>query len=267
MAAQVRLGDVHTWYAEHGAGEPLVMLHGGLGDSRDFDGVVGEFATRYRVFRPDRRGHGRTPDVEGPMSYALMAHDTIAFLESVVNGPAHLVGYSDGATVALQVALLRPDLVRRAVAISGVFHHEGTVPGILDDTSGEPAGLPDLIVNAYGEVSPDGVEHLPVVAAKVMRMAVEGPTLTVDDLAHVAVAVQVMVADDDIVALEHAVAMYRAIPRSELAVVPGTSHTLVFERPELCASLALDFVDGSVSAPMMPVRRGRPGPPLAPPER
>ena len=108
MPAYAQLGDVHAYYEEDGDGEPLVLLHPGLADSRAFDEHVPALAERFRVFRPDRRGHGRTADVEGPITYDVMATETIAFLEQVVGGPAHLLGHSDGAPVALLVALEAP---------------------------------------------------------------------------------------------------------------------------------------------------------------
>jgi len=97
MSPYVRLADVLTYYEADGAGEPLVLLHPGLADSRVFESVVPGFAQRFRVFRPDRRAHGRSPDVDGPINYAQMAADTIAFLETVAGGPTFLVGHSDGA--------------------------------------------------------------------------------------------------------------------------------------------------------------------------
>jgi pimeloyl-ACP methyl ester carboxylesterase len=89
-------------------------------------------AGRFGVFTPARRGHGRTPDVEGPITYELMAQDTIAFLETVVGGSAHLIGSSAGASVALHVALRRPDLALRVVLISGVFHRDGWIASAID---------------------------------------------------------------------------------------------------------------------------------------
>jgi len=151
----VQLGPVRTWYEEHGAGEPLGLLHPGGVDARALGPNVGALAERFRVLTPERRGHGHTPDVGGPITFEAMADDTAAFLEAVAGGPAHLVGCSDGATVALLVALRRPDLVRRLVLVAGVFHHDGWLPGVLD---GEvPAFLADL----HGEVSPDGRDHYP----------------------------------------------------------------------------------------------------------
>src|SRR5215218_4415092 len=115
MAQHAQLGDVKTWYDEHGSGEPLVLMHGGLVDTRFFDQNLGPLAERFHVYTPERRGHGHTPDVEGPITYELMAQDTIAFLDAVVRGPSDLVGHSDGAVVAMLVAMRRPDLVRRLV--------------------------------------------------------------------------------------------------------------------------------------------------------
>jgi pimeloyl-ACP methyl ester carboxylesterase len=97
-----RVNGVETWYDVRGEGEPLVLLHGGFSDSRDFEpnlaGLPG-----FRVHRVDRRGHGRTPDVPGPVSMDLLTADVIAFLEDVVGEPSHLVGYSVGGVPAMGV--------------------------------------------------------------------------------------------------------------------------------------------------------------------
>ena len=97
MGSYVQVGGVRTWYEERGEGAPLVLLHGGMGDARDFATNIDALAAHFRVFVPERRGYGHTADVDGPITYELMAQDTIAFLDVVVGGPAHLVGHSDGA--------------------------------------------------------------------------------------------------------------------------------------------------------------------------
>src|SRR4051794_18579544 len=76
----VDAGGLHTYYEVHGAGDPLMLLHGGLCTAETLDGQVPAFAERYRVYVPERRGHGRTPDVEGPITYQNMAADTAAFM-------------------------------------------------------------------------------------------------------------------------------------------------------------------------------------------
>ena len=257
MAGYVTLDGVRTWYDEHGSGAPLVLLHpGGAGvDSRAFGPNLAALAARFRVYTPERRGHRRTPDVEGPITFEAMARDTIAFLETIVGRPAHVVGCSDGATVALLVALRRAELIGRLVLVAGVFHHEGWVPQAIDPRNEPPAFLERL----YAEVSPDGADHYPVVVAKLAQMHIHEPTLAAADLAQVENRALVMVADDDEVTLEHAIAAYRGIPEAELVVVPGTSHGLLVEKPDLCNRVIVEFLTTDPVATMAPIRRaGRP---------
>jgi pimeloyl-ACP methyl ester carboxylesterase len=108
MATYVELDGVRTWYTAQGDGEPLVLLHPGLVDSRAFAPNVDALAACFRIFMPERRGHGHTPDVPGPLTNELMTEDTIRFLERVVGGRARLAGSSDGAIVALMVARADP---------------------------------------------------------------------------------------------------------------------------------------------------------------
>lgn len=249
------VGGRPTWYAEHGDGEPLVYLHGGFSSSRELEPVRDAYAARFRVLTPDRRGHGRTPDVPGPFTYELFAADTIAFLEEVVGGPAHLVGFSDGAITALHAALARPDLVRRMVLISGQYHQRGLQAAFLHgpDAVAEIAASP--LGAAYTEESPDGAEHFAVVAAKAIQNALTGPTLTVEQLAGVPARTLVVSGDDDAVTLEHTIELYRSLPEAELAVVPGTSHVLILEKPALVAQLVLDFLTTDPVPTIMPIRR------------
>lgn len=250
MANRVELAGVATWYDERGAGDPLVLLHGALADATSFGATEPALRPGFHVFLPERRGHGHTPDVEGPITYELMAADTVAFLETVVGGPAHLLGHSDGAIVALLVALRRPDLVRRLVLISSNFHHDGVLPDVFD-----VGAIPPPLVDAYARISPDGRDHFPVVVGKIARMIATEPTLTPADLGGVRARTLVMAGDDDMVRAEHTLALYRGIPEAELAIVPGTSHTLIFEKPELCNRLILDFLTTDPRPTLMPVRR------------
>jgi pimeloyl-ACP methyl ester carboxylesterase len=253
MAGHVNLPSLRTWYDERGKGDPLVLLHGGVVDARFFEPNIGPLAARFRVFALDLRGHGHTSDVEGPFSYERLAQDTIEFLEAVVDGPAHIVGHSVGAGVALHVAIRRPDLVRRLVLISGANHHDGVMGADEIDV--------DQVVQAfgasYGEVSPDGEDHYPVVVRKVIELDQREPALTENDVGKVTSPTLVVASDDDIITLEHTVALYRAIPRSELAIVPGTSHFLTQEKPELCNELIVRFLADDPVATVAPMRRAQ----------
>ena len=237
MATHETPGGVRTWYDEHGDGEPLVLLHPGGADARAWAPNLDALAARFRVFTPEQRGHGRTPDVDGPITYELMARDTIDFVERVSGGPVHLVGHSAGACLALVVVLRRPDLVRRLVLISGVFHWQGWVPSAIDETASAPSGLD------------------PAVAEKLARMNREEPAFAASDLSRVTRRTLVMLGDDDEVVFDHVVAMYEGIPDAELAVVPGTSHGLLHEKPELCNSIVVDFLTTDPVQTIAPLRR------------
>lgn len=253
MAAYVLLDGLRTWYEELGDGEPLVLLHpGGAGvDARAFAPNVGPLAAHFRVYTPERRAHGRTPDVAGPIAFDDMAEETIAFLEAVVGRPTHLLGCSDGTIVALLATLRRPDLIDRLVLVAGVFHFDGWLPEVIDP-SNQP---PTFLASSYAELSPDGAGHYQVVVDKLARMHLEEPTLAAEDLAGIKSRTLVMVGDDDEVRLEHTIAMYRGIHDAELMVVPGTSHGLLVEKPDLCNDVILEFLTEDPVPTMAPIRR------------
>jgi pimeloyl-ACP methyl ester carboxylesterase len=260
MATYVQLGAVKTWYDERGEGEPLVLLHGGLVDARFFAPNLSALAEHLHLYTPERRGHGHTPDAEGPITYQLMTDDTIAFLETVVGQPADLVGHSDGAFVAMLVAMQRPELVKRLVMISGGFNKSGEA---APDAEWNVDQLAEFLGPAYGEVSPDGIDHFKVVATKIGEMAAVEPNLQASELAKVTQRSLVMFSDDDLVTLTHAVEMYDALPNAELAIVPGTSHFLTQEKPELVNKLLVDFLTKEPVATVAPIRRA-PEPEVSP---
>jgi pimeloyl-ACP methyl ester carboxylesterase len=239
------------WYDERGDGDPLVLLHpGGAGvDSRALDPNLEALSRRFRTYTPEQRAHGHTPDVDGPVSYQDMAQDTIMFIDKVIGRPVHLFGCSDGAVVALMVALGRPALVRRLVFVAGVFHRDGWEAGILDEE------LPEDFRHSYGAVSPDGAGHYDEVVAKLAAMHDREPALTPGELSAIACRTLVMVGDDDQVRLEHAIEMYRRLPAGELAVVPGTSHGLLVEKQDLCNWLITDFLTKDPVPTFAPIRR------------
>lgn len=250
MTDYVTVNGVPTWYDERGSGaETVVLLHGGLTDSRDFEPNLTKLAEQFRILLPDRRGHGHTADVPGPITVGLMAADLVAFLEKVAGGAVHLIGYSAGAAVALRVAIDRPDLVDRLVLISGAFHRDGLI--MLPEAGGTP---PPALVARYAEVSPDGAEHFPAVIAKIALAAAEEPGLCREDLAAVVRPTLVMAGDDDLVTLDHTVQLYESLANAQLAILPAASHLLLFEHPSLCTQLVADFLTGEPRT-LMPIRR------------
>jgi pimeloyl-ACP methyl ester carboxylesterase len=253
--ATVDIGGVTTHYEEQGEGDPLVLLHGGMSDSSAWGMQLPALSATYHVYAPDRRGHGRTYDNEEPYTYEAAATETIAFLEQVVGGPAHLVGWSDGGNVALLVSVQRPDLVRRQVVIGANFHFEGLVEGF---GLGDDPDAPDVAIfrGAHEAASPDGPEHWPVFFHKSARMWREGPTMTAGDVARVEAPTLVLAGDDEMITLEHICAMYEALPAGQLAIVPGTSHVLLLEKADLVNRLLLEFLaETAPPSTLMPIRR------------
>ncbi|MFF8846471.1 alpha/beta fold hydrolase [Streptomyces sp. NPDC015127] len=259
MGDYVDLSGVKTWHEVEGAGDPLVLLHGGLCTNETWGPQRADFAARFRLFLPERRGHGHTPDVPGPLSYQDMADDTVAFIEAVVGGPAHLVGWSDGGIVALLVAIDRPDLVRKVVAMGANFlpsSQSSAAPEMLDQVTPDAPDLA-MFLEMYAAASPDGADHWPVVVGKLIDMYRDQPTIPAEDLARISAPTLILVGDDDVVTLEHTIALYRAIPDSELAVVPGTSHALPMEKPGEVNRMILDFLANDPIQTMLPVRRAQ----------
>jgi len=254
MGDRIDINGHPTWVEQFdGDGDTVLLLHGGLSNGDTLlDSIGGAIRERHRVVAFDRRGHGRTADTPAPFSYDEMAGETIAVLERVVDGPAHLVGWSDGGIISLLVALRRPELVRRMVVIGTNFHHEGNMP--LDFGPSEDGFA--MIRHSYDERSPDGPEHFEEVAGKTFQMFASEPTMTVDDLRRIEAPTLVMVGDDDLIKLSHTVELYESLPNGQLSVVPATSHVLPLEQPDVVANIVLRFLAAPVPPQtMMPVRR------------
>ena len=236
-------GNVRMYYEEHGEGESLLLMHGGACTIEIFSELTPELANRYKVILPERRGHGRTADVEGPISYDLMAQDTIAFMEAAGIISAHLVGYSDGAVVGILVAMSRPDLVKKLVPISGGFDVNGlTKEALAFLQSITPETFPQRLVEMYKQTTPDGPEHFPIVLEKLKGMMLEEPKILRENLSRIAAPTLIMAGDRDMITLEHTIELFRAIPKAQLCIVPGSSHGLVLEKPRLVAQAILDFL-------------------------
>jgi pimeloyl-ACP methyl ester carboxylesterase len=239
----IDVDGVRTYYEVTGTGEPLILLHGGLCPAESWDAQTAALAEQYRVYVPERYGHGRTRDIDGPITYENMAQHTIALIEALGIESAHLAGWSDGALVGVLVALRRPELVRKLVYIDQYVTLEDAPPGLLpflDGMSVETA--PPPFVEMYRAFSPDGPDHFPVVLDKLRTLWTTATGVTLADLERVAAPTLVLAGDDGGMTLEHLSAVGRTLPDAQLAVVPGTSHGLVMEKPDVVNRLILDFL-------------------------
>lgn len=198
------------YYAMKGSGPTLLFLHGG-GDSGEhsFARQIDVFAEHHRIVAPDQVGQGRSPDVAGPLSYAGMMEDTATLLEKLHLQQVDVVGFSDGGILALMLAIRHPDLVRRLV-ISGVnVAPEGLNPDDLEELRATQTSTPKTIDE------------------KLAHLWATSPTeseLSMTMLARISQPVLVISGDRDAITLEHTLKIYRALPNSELCVLPGTDH-------------------------------------------
>jgi len=257
MGAYTDINGHATWVEERGSGsETVLLLHGGLSNGDDLlDSIGGPLAARHRLIAFDRRGHGRTADTDEPFHYESMTDEAEAVLERV-GGPAHLVGWSDGGIIALLLAKRRPDLVSKMVLIGANFHFEGVITAEMSPES----DAAKQIHADYVARSPDGADHFDIVMQKAFTLFATEPTMTVDDLRDIAAPTLVLVGDDDMIDLRHTRELYEALPDAQLAVVPGTSHAVPFEKPAETARLIEEFLAGAgTPQTLMPVRRARRG--------
>ncbi len=253
MGDYVDVAGLKTYYDKAGdSGDPLLLLHGGVVSNESWGMQMLPFAERFRVFANERRAHGHTSDVDGPLTYEDMAADTIAFIETVIGEPAHLVGWSDGGNVGLLIAIERPDLVRKLVVIGSNYDSAGLVP----ETDLTDPFAPELMMmrSTYEANSPDGAEHWPIAFAKIMEMW-KNFHISEDKLRTIAAQTLVLVGDDDAIELEHTIALYRAIANSDLAVIPHASHMVPLEKAELLNGIVLDFLRNEAPATFWPIRR------------
>jgi pimeloyl-ACP methyl ester carboxylesterase len=223
-------------YTESGA--PLVLLHGGLGASEDFAPYfLPTLADNFHIYAYDRSAHGRTGIRPGFYHFAFQADEAIAYLESLDQAPAHLLGWSDGGIIALLVAIKRPDLVASIVAIGTNFHHDC---GIAFQEPDEIVISPED-AEIFAERSPDPAHVQAQVIRKAFQIWASEPNMTTADLALITCPVLVLAGDDEVFDNQHTLELYEALADGRLAIIPGASHYVVKERTELMLTMIKDF--------------------------
>jgi pimeloyl-ACP methyl ester carboxylesterase len=241
--AYVDIDGVPTYYEATGSGDPLFLFHGGMCSAESLDAQVAELSKSYRVYVPEQIGHGRTRDTEGPYSYERQAQHTIALIEALGVESAHVGGWSDGALVALLVALRRPKLVRKLILIDQYVELAKAPEFVLPMfESWTPDAVPPFLREQYASLSPDGADHFAVVFEK-LRAMWQAPTgVEVSDLAHVSAPTLVLCGETGSMTMAHLGEVFAALPDAQIAVVPGTSHAVAWEKPHVVNLLISDFL-------------------------
>ncbi len=237
-------GGVRTYYEEYGGGQPLVMLHGDLWNVECFSEQVGPLSTRFRLILPERRGHGRSPDVTSTWSYSLFANDTAAFMDALGLRSAYLLGHSGGANIALEVAVARPDLVDALVLISGdkeIRLTEEQRTRALSRTVDDLRRRAPFIAESVERVTPNGKNRLPLIFEKTKELYADWG-IPPERLTALNVRTLLMVGDHDFVPVEECSSLAKMIPGAQLCVVPGADHGLMRRRPELVNTILMDFL-------------------------
>ena len=245
-AAYLRIRNSRVYYETSGGGEPLLLLHGGFGTVEDFASQTPALAKHFRVVAFERPGHGHTADTSEPFSFDIMSTNTVDFIEALKLGAMNLVGWSDGAIIALLVAISRPDLVKRLVCVSGLFNANSQSP---EDLNWIRSLTPEsfrknmaALVRRYDEISPDGPAHFPVVFEKTKRLWLNEPNIAKEDLAKIRAPTMVMAGDRDAIPIEHTMELFKSIKGAQLCIIPGTTHFLMTQKPDMVNGAILEFL-------------------------
>ena len=249
------VNGIEMYYEVHGRrdGVPLVLLHGG-GSTIDvtFSKVLPIFATSRRVIAVEEQGHGRTTDRDQPVAFETSADDVAALLRHLKVGKADLFGFSNGASIALQVAIRHPQLVRKLVFASAMTKRDGAQPQLWEFIKkADFSNMPQPLKDAFLRVNPDPQKLRTMHDKDAARM--QNFKDVPDDLVRsVRAPTLIVLGDQDIVKPEHAVELTRLISGARLLILPGGHGDYLGEavmtqketrHPELTARLIEEFLD------------------------
>lgn len=258
VGARVEVNGMQMYYEVSGQGEPLVVLHGAYMNIPSMGGIIPKLAETHTVYALEFQGHGRTTDIDRPITYPGLADDVAAFMEAVDLPKADVFGYSMGAAAGLQLAIRHPEKVDQLIAASVAYDVEGWQPAFRDF-------IPMMTVEMFTDmpfaedykVLAADPEGFPALVAKLIALEKE-PMAWEAEVKALKTPVLIITGDADVATLEHSVAMFRLLggggmgdmgaplPASRLAVLPATSHTAVIGQVDLLLGVIEPFLKGEV---------------------
>jgi pimeloyl-ACP methyl ester carboxylesterase len=242
------MNGLQLYYETHGTGRPLVLLHGGLMTiDLNFGRLLAPLAARRQVIAVELQGHGHTADTDRPMTIEALADDVVALLDHLEVGEADVFGFSLGGLVTYAIGLGAPGRVGKLIVASADAHRP---PGresapLDDDRMPTPADF-QAMRDAYDRVAPVPT-HFDDFAAKTSTMVHEFAGWT-DELRSLEVPTLLIFGDRDFSPLSDVVEMFELLPNAQLAVLPGSTHMGVSQRPGELLALITAFLDAPVEA-------------------
>jgi pimeloyl-ACP methyl ester carboxylesterase len=262
MTGYAPVSGLQLYYEIHGAGHPLILLHGGLGATEMFGGMLPSLASKRQVIAVDLQAHGRTADIDRPMSCEAMADDIAALMKHLRIAKADVMGYSLGAGVALRTAIQHPNLVGKLVVVSTTFKRDGWYPEVVAAMAQVGAGSaemmkPSPIYQMYARIAPRPADW-PILLTKI------GDLLRKDydwsaEVAAIKAPTMLVFGDADAIRPEHMVQFFQLLgggkkdagwdgsgmSNARLAVLPGMTHYNILESAAL-APMVLPFLEGGL---------------------
>jgi pimeloyl-ACP methyl ester carboxylesterase len=253
------VNGLQIYFEIHGNGEPLLLLHGGLGSSATFSHLVPLFSKGRQVIAVDLQAHGRTADIDRPITIEAMADDIAGLLKHLHIEKADFMGYSLGASVSLQTAIRHPALVKKLVVVSSVFRRKGWYPDILvqmDQMGPATAEMmkPSPLYKTYASVAPRPQDWTTLVT-KMSDLLRKDYDWT-EGVAAIKAPTMLVFGDADAIRPAHVVEFFGllgggqkdggwdglGISNARLAILPGVTHYNIVESP-LLAQVVGPFLD------------------------
>jgi pimeloyl-ACP methyl ester carboxylesterase len=223
------VNGLQMYYEIHGEGDlPLVLIHGGGSTiETSFGNMLPLFPGK--VIAVELQAHGRTSDMDAPETFEQDADDVAALLAYLKIDSANILGFSNGGTTTLQIAIRHPEVVNKIVTISAGYKRDGFINGFFDGFTGATLDyMPGPLKDAFLKVTPDKNLLQNMFEKDVERMK-NFKDIPGDSLRSIKAPALVMNADHDVMTPEHAVEISRLIPAARLAILPGDHGSIVGE--------------------------------------
>ncbi len=236
-----KVNGIEMYYATYGAGDPVLLIHGGLGHADIWASQVAELMKTHKVIVADSRGHGRTTRDAQPFGYELMSSDYLALLDHLKIDKVALVGWSDGGIIGLDIAMSHPERLTKLFAHAANVTVEGVAPGV--ETNKTFAAYIERSGKDYAKLSktPDQYEAF---VGDIVKMWMSQPAWTKEQLSKITTPTAIVVGDhDEAIKRDHTDYMASAIPGAQLVILPNVSHFAMLQAPDEYTKAVTDFID------------------------